>query len=160
MYQKKNMRTVIINGKWIKRLVLGFILICVVGMIITLSGMVVKMFEISGNAGVEIISKSINGKKIDFTDMGEKLVGFDIHNEKTILYKYCSLFGELDNYQTVIESPPMDSVSESVETEKAIEEYDIDEINIAKGMEISNLVGIDINPDALANEKLHIKIDS
>lgn len=161
MHLKKRMRTVIITGSRIKKIFVLFFVICFVGLLLLISDMVSEFAEPSGEVGIKIISDNVNDNKVSFKEIICKILGFNTEDEKTIFYRYYALFGEIDDAEAAVESAPPENLVQAVsqtETESA-KEQKIEEVEITKGMEVSNLAGIQVDATALANEKLHIKIN-
>lgn len=159
MYQKKRMRTFIITGEGIKKVLSVICIICIFAAAV---GIIIKISNLPGpsaKVGINIISKSINDEEIDFEKWGNRILGFDLKDAKTIFYGYYSLFGETDSVEAAVESAPPE-VQTAGKSEISVEEYNIEEVNAAKGMEVSNQSGLAVDANALANEPLRIKIDN
>lgn len=159
MYQKKRIRTVIITGEGIRKavsVILILILIFAGGAIVW---WISKIHGPSGDLAVKIISEGINDKDSDIKDFGKKVLGFDISDAKTILYKYYAQFESTDNIVEAVESPPPETQQEQ-SVQASSDEHAIEEINAAKGMQLSNLSGIEIDPMKLVNEPLNIQLDN
>lgn len=160
MYQKKRIRTFVINGGGVKKMLSVLCIICILAGTVLGAGAISKLPKPSAEMGISIISKSINDKQYDFKKIGGKILGFDLNDSKTIFYGYYSLFAEVDIAGAAIESPPPElEIAAASKAETPVAEYNIEEINAAKGMQISNSAGIAVDADALANEPLHIKTD-
>lgn len=88
-------------------------------------------------------------------------MGFDPNDEKTIFYGYYSLFGAVDVAEAAESAPPELKTDEetTVAETQSVPEQKVEEIKISKGMEVSDLAGMGVDANALANEDLHIRID-
>ena len=162
MHLKKRMRTVIITGSRIKKIFLLFVVVCFIGVLLLISNIVSDVSGPSGDLGIKIISGEVNDNKVGFKEFIYKIFGFKPEDKKTIFYRYYSLFGKIDDAEAAIESAPPEILVQTVQNvkEENITEQKIEEIKVAKGMEVSNLAGIQVDANALANEKLHIKMSN
>ena len=163
MHLKKRMRTVVITGNKIKKIFFVFLIVCVMGVLLIIASVLSEFSGPSGENGIKIISDTVNDNKVSFKDIISKLFGFKTDDKKTIFYNYYSLFGEIDDVEAAVESaPPEDFLDkeQNIATEiETISEQKIEEIKVAKGMEVSNLAGLQVDVNAMVNEKLHIKVD-
>lgn len=162
MHQKKSMRTVVITGNKLKKIFFSFVGIFVLTVSLIVPGMISKLPGLPERVGIKILSRYLNAEPVDVRKMGKLLLGFDVTDAKTILYKYYSLFWEIDNVLAVAESPPPETQETSAtetQEQQAMPEYNIEAVNVSRGMEVSNLSGLAVDANALANEPLHIALE-
>lgn len=156
MYRKKKMKALIITKDGIKKVLMVIVVVCFFLLMSLVGFGVAKLPSPSAETVIAILSKGIRDEKINDNDLS-RLLGFDLKDAKTILYKYYAQFESVDAAEKTVESSP---VLEVKKEDTNIEEYNIESVNIAKGMQISNLSGLDIDAEALSKEALHIKLDN
>lgn len=152
MYQKKRIRTVVITGTGIKKAAAVLVFFCVLAAVFALACAVSKLPAPGAEYGKSMVSYRFHAGKLDLKSMCDKIWGFDFDDKKTILYRYHALY--------TAEAAPLSSesaVPESEPQQTASPQHNINEVNAARGMEISNLAGIAVDPQALLAEPLKIK---
>lgn len=104
-------------------------------------------------------SKSINFKPKDFI---EKIVGFDLADPKSILGEYSSVFTSPTGDRaepSKVAAPDTTTAPTAPKPTENGEIHDIKQVNISKGMNISNETDYVVDAQTMASEKLKTKID-
>lgn len=88
-------------------------------------------------------------------------LGFDLADAKSIIAEYSPIFSEefAPSPTPTPTEPPSDTPAPSDAPAPVGEERPIKEVQIARGMEVSNLSGIEVNPTALSEEKLSFALE-
>ncbi len=158
MHQKKRIRTVVITGKSVKRLLKGLFFIVICFVVAGLSWCALKIPTPSITLSREIISRGLNDNS-GTAPFLERVLGFDMEDTKTILYRFHAQFDKVERVVEAVESaPPQNEIVKVNNTAEG--EYDIKEVNAAKGMQVSNLSGIAVSPEILAAQPLNIQLDN
>ena len=156
MYRKKKMKALVITKDSINKVLTIIFVLCFFVVMGLVGFGVSKFFQPRGEIGIKILSKGIRDKSTNKGDFSA-LLGFDLKDAKTILYKYYAQFESVDAAEKTVESSP---VLEIPKENTQIAEYNIEAVNIAKGMQVSNLSGLSVDAEGLAGEALHIKLDN
>ncbi len=154
MYRKKKMRALVITKEGVKKILSGFYILCLLSAMALAGFLISKVPSPSATRGIRILAFGIRDSKTNKIDFSAVL-GFDIKDAKTILYKYYAQFESVDAAERTVESSPVLEVKK----ERA-KEHNIEAKNLAKGMQVSNLSGLSVDAVALANEDLHIRLDN
>ncbi len=152
MYQKRRLKTLIISGRGMRKIIVGFACAAGIAAVSVMGVGITKLPSCSEDNAMLIIKTGLNDKEIIKADIIKRVFGFDIKDAKTILYKYYSQFGALEAVVEAVESAPAEPTREA-------EPPVVEEVNIAKGMTLSNSSGIAITPEELLAEPLHIKVE-
>ncbi len=152
MHQKKSIRTVVISGRGMRRFFIISLSVLGIAAIAVLCSAVARLPGCTAGYAQAIIEKRLLGSDMGKTNISRTLLGFDIDDSKTILYKFYSQFGELEPVVEAVESAP-------VEVETPEPPPKVEEINSARGMALSNASGISISPTELIAEPLHIQVE-
>ena len=155
MLQKKKIRTLVITGKSIFGIVLGFLSIILIAMILSIT---VRFPKISGRNGIEILKLGVNDIKWEFRS-GKKILGVETGKNIPILYNYRGIFGKIEINKQKSEGSETE-IAVPVATSPPEEEFPIEAIDAGKGMAVSNLAGIPVDAEALSREKIDMVIDS
>lgn len=160
--KRTRFKTLVINGEVLKKSVKPILCICVCMIIY-------KTADIFGDSRQQIaISDSFYKTVID-TEMhtGEgvlpdgilkKVLGFDIHNAKSIIGEYSGIFSEdMASKIPPPSEPPLPQEPEKKEEET--EEKPLEERHSVGEMKISNKTNINVDAEKLAQEPLSFSID-
>lgn len=158
MKQKRKIRTLVITGKSIFGIMIGFLSITLVAMVLSIT---VKFPEISGERSIAILKLGVNDIKWEFLKY-KKIFGFNIGDNTSILYNYHGIFGEIEMKKEKSNKSEEEKKGEvtPVSSSTTQQEFNISAIDARKGMAVSNLAGISVDAEALSREKIDIQIDS
>lgn len=154
MYQKRRLRTVVISGRGIRKVITAVVAAVVIIGVTVMGIGITKLPSCSAKWGRVILDNGLNAKELKKIDVVKTLFGFDIKNAETILYKYYSQFGKIEQVVEAVESAPVEQEEEPVR-----EAVKVEEISMAKGMALSNASGIEISPEELVAEPLHLTME-
>lgn len=148
MYQKRRLRAIVISGYRIKKAVSVLLTVAGVFGALCLGMLTSKLPDCDFSGAKWIINCGLKNRecRVDLSSV----MGFDIRDAKSIVFWYYSKFGSFEPVVEAVESAP-------VEVEK-VPQFDIAEVNAAKGMALSNQSGKEISPEKLIAEPLHIDI--
>lgn len=87
-------------------------------------------------------------------DFIKKILGFDPGDARTILKKSSFIYEEAQAAPQPEQTTPAPPPAEAPASQPPAEEHNIEEVKIAKGMEVSNKTNIKVNPEELAAQPL------
>lgn len=154
MYRKRRIRTVVISGRGFKKAARVLTVCAAAAGVAVLAVGVSRLPECSPESAERLLQYRLNIPKKSDTSLAERILGFDINDAESILFKYYSQFGRIEQVAEAVESAPIEPEPEPAPT------VNVEEINAAKGMAVSNSSGISVSPEELLAEPLHIKLES
>jgi len=163
----KGFNAIVINAKWAKIIIKVLSLIGIAMMVKALIYTVPKdkyQLAVSEEFYTSIISSETHHEKreISFSDMIEKITGFDFKDAKSIIGREIPMFSEEFEPEQPVPVEPETQTPEPISTPapEPVEQKPLEEENRAGGMKISNLTEIEVEPDALADSDLSFKLEN